>query len=389
MGRIKVLEMIDQPFLGGGQMNILSLISSLDESRFEVSVCSRGDGPFVDEVKKNNIKHFPIPFRKKINRKIVQEIVIFLKENRFDILHTHGGVAGLYGRWAAHKSRVPVVIHTLHGIHYLHYRNFFLKYFYVFLERIFSRLTHALVFVSDADREKGTKLRLAAEKKMVVIKNGIDYSVFESKIKKVNIQEELGIDSSHPIVGTVARLHRQKGISYLLKAAMKINQAFPGAKILIIGEGPLKKKLEELIHSLGVDQFVLLLGERKDAQQFLAIFDVFVLPSLWEGLPYVLLEAAALAKPVVATDIDGVREMIRNGKTGMLVPSQNSERLAEAVICLLRDENYASVLGEALKKETTRTYTLSRMIREMQDLYLRLYESVTIDKKKWPFYNHP
>lgn len=378
MKKINVLEMIDQPFLGGGQANILSLVDSLDSLRFEVAVCSRGNGPFVDEVKKRNVEHFSVPFSKKINRKIFKNIISILQNNRIDILHTHGGVAGFFGRWAAHKCNIPVIIHTLHGIHYLHYRNIFLKYFYVLLERMFSRFTHALIFVSDADRERGRKLRLAPEEKLMVIKNGIDFSLFESQVEKVDRQNytksEFGLDSSQPCVGTVARLHRQKGIPFLLRAARRIKKAFPKSRILIVGGGPLQKKLERMNRSLGLEGFVLFLGERKDTAQLFSLFDVFVLPSLWEGLPYVLMESAALEKAVVATDIDGVRELIKDGETGVLVPPKNPVKLAEAVIRLIQDENYASKLGENLKREIYQRYTLSQMVDQIQDLYFNNYE---------------
>jgi len=378
MKKINVLEMIDQSFLGGGQANILSLVDSLDSLRFEVAVCSRGNGPFVDEVKKRSVEHFSVPFSKKINRKIFKNIISILQNNRIDILHTHGGVAGFFGRWAARKCNIPVIIHTLHGIHYLHYRNIFLKYFYVLLERMFSRFTQALIFVSDADRDRGRKLRLASEEKLTVIKNGIDFSLFEPKAKKIDRQNytksEFGLDFSQPCVGTVARLHRQKGIPFLLRAARRIKKAFPKSRILIVGGGPLQKKLERMNRSLGLEDFVLFLGERKDTAQLFSLFDVFVLPSLWEGLPYVLMESAAWGKAVVATDIDGVRELIKDGETGVLVPPKNSMKLAEAVIGLIQDENYASKLGENLKREIYQRYTLSQMVDQIQDLYLKHYE---------------
>ena len=125
MAKIKVLEMIDSPFLGGGQINLLSLATSLDKSLFEVLVCSGDGGALVEAVKTKGIRHIPIPITKKFSRKIAAEIVDILSEHNIDVLHTHGGVAGFYGRWAARKIRIPVVVHTLHGIHYLHYFHLF------------------------------------------------------------------------------------------------------------------------------------------------------------------------------------------------------------------------------------------------------------------------
>jgi glycosyltransferase involved in cell wall biosynthesis len=378
MKKIRVLEMIDQPFLGGGQINLLSLARNLDREKFEVFACSREGGPLVEEIKKNDLQHVPVPFSKRIGRKIVREIKTILADNKIDVLHTHGGIAGFYGRWAAWKCRTPVIVHTLHGIHYLHYRNFLLKHFFIFLERYFSRFTSAVIFVSEADKEKGIKFKLAPEEKMFIIKNGIDLSAFKEEDRlnsKSEMRKEVMLESFQPLVGTVARLHRQKGIPYLLKAAKIISQVFPRIKILIIGGGPLSQKLERMARRLDVKEYVWFMGERKDAQDLTSLFEVFVLPSLWEGLPYALMEASVLGKPIVATDVDGNREIIEDGKTGILVPARNPEKMAEAVIRLLRDKSLASKLGERAKAIPQR-FSLSRMVEETQGLYLKLFQRV-------------
>lgn len=366
--------MIDKPFLGGGQVNLLSLAKSLDKRKFDVSVCSQSSGPFVDKVRENNIKHFPVCFRKRFDRKIVREIVSILKNNHFDILHTHGGIAGLYGRWAAHKCGVPVIVHTLHGIHYLHYRNIILKYLYMLLERFFSKFTDAVIFVSDADRKKAERLELVPISKMVVVKNGIDFSGSKTEVTATKKKEDIRLGISQPVVGTVARLHRQKGIPYFLKAALKICRVFTEAKIIIVGSGPIQKKLRRMAQNLSLGDSVSFLGEREDGPQLISLFDVFVLPSLWEGLPYVLMEAAALAKPVVVTDIDGVNELVKNMETGILVPPKDPESLARAVIYLLQNKEVASKFGENFRKDIKSRYSLSRMVYETEKLYLRLYK---------------
>lgn len=374
MRKIKVLEMIDQPFLGGGQVNLLSLAEFLDKSRFDVSVCSRGGGPLVEEVRKSGLRHFPVPFHKKINTRVAGDIVRLQEENHFDILHTHGGIAGLFGRWALRKCRVPVIVHTLHGIHYLHYRNPLSRSFFVLLERFFSRWTDALVFVSRADRNKGIEKRLAPKEKMFVIENGIDFSAYSREGERGSIGRELGISSAHPMVGTVARLHRQKGLIYLIEAAKEISRRFPNVVVLIVGEGPERKKLESLIKKTGLTENVLFSGERKDTARILSAFDIFVLPSLWEGLPYALIEAGAFAKPVVASDVEGIREVIEDGETGILVEPKNSRALAEAVLRLLADEAYRNRIGHNLRKSVQARFTLSRMVRQIQELYLKLFE---------------
>ncbi len=377
MTKIKVLEMIDSPFLGGGQINLLSLAASLDKSVFEVLVCSSDSGALVEAVKNKGIRHIPVSITKKISRNTVDEIAAVLSEHKIDVLHTHGGVAGFYGRWAARKNKIPVVVHTLHGIHYLHYRNFILKSIYVFLEKRFSRFTDAVIYVCDSDKNLANKYRLVPEGKSLVIRNGMDFLPFEMSggalSEKSELEEELGIDLSRPVVGTVARLHRQKGIPYLLEAARMLAQDIPGIQFLIVGGGPWKDRLKEQKNRLGLENVVHFLGERKEIPKILSLFDIVVLPSLWEGLPYFLLEAGALGKPVVATDVDGVKEIITDGKTGILVPPKSPKRLAEALRRLLENRKLALRLGSALKEDLHDMYSLSRMITEVQNLYLRLF----------------
>ena len=365
--------MIDQPFLGGGQINLLSLSRFLDHTVFDISVCSRGDGPLVQKLGEEGIPHFPVAFSKRIERGILKDIASLINTHHFDILHTHGGVAGLFGRWVVRRcDRPPRVIHTLHGIHYLHYRNPFLRYLYIGLERFFSRFSDAVIFVSDADRDRGRRFRLVPEDKMVVIKNGINFEAFEAEASLDEGIDDLGLDSSGPVIGTLARLHRQKGLPYLFRAAQIIRESIPEASVWVVGGGPLFEDLNRLVEKLGLKETVCLLGERQDIVKILSRFDVFVLPSLWEGLPYSLLEASALAKPVVATDIPGVREIIKHGETGLLVPVRDSERLAQAVVQLLRERERASRFGQNLKNATRNEFNLSQMLQKTQGLYLKL-----------------
>lgn len=376
MRKIKVLEMIDRPSLGGGQVALLSLAAHLDRERFEVFVGAKDGGPLADEARNLGLRFLPLPFKKKYRPFVVPGIRRILEKNEIDILHTHGGIAGWFGRRAALKSKTRVIVHTLHGIHYLHYRNKALGYLCILLERRLSRRSDAVIFVSEADLKKGERHGLAPEAKRILIRNGIDVAGFrETEIlekKKKELKWMLKLDP--PIVGTVARLHRQKGVIDLVQAAAEIHRSSPQAKIVVVGGGPLEQALRKKAHQLGLERFFIMLEERADARELLSLFDIFVLPSLWEGLPLVLLEAAALGKPIVATNIDGVREVIREGETGLLVEPGNAGALAEAVLRLLRDRNFAAGLAERAKASIPSRFQLSRMVEETEQLYMRLFE---------------
>lgn len=373
MKPLRVLEMIDQPFLGGGQKVVLSLAKGLDRERFAVSVCSRGGGPLVEAVRTLGLPFLPASFGKRPSRRLVEDLRRLLAENEIGLLHTHGGVAGLFGRWAAKRAGTPAVVHTLHGIHYLHYRNPVLRRLFIGLERRSSRLSDAVICVSEADRDRAVRLRLAEEGRLRLIRNGVEPPPLASPARERALWElRARVKLDPPVVGTVARLHRQKGVGYLLKAAEKLAQARPGAKVVVVGGGPLESKFRKALGRGGLGRTVILLGERADAADVMELFDVFVLPSLWEGLPLVLAEAAARGKPVVAADIDGVREVVRDGETGLLVPPKDPAALAAAVERLLGDPALARRLAARARAEIPPRFTMDRMVAEHAALYLDL-----------------
>lgn len=374
MRPLKVCMMIDRAFLGGGQRNVLALTEQLDRERFAVTVCSRPDGPLAEAVQAGGGAHLAVPFRKRFDRRILRRIRDILRAEGFDILHTHGGVAGFYGRWAAQPRRVPVVIHTFHGIHYLHDTNPVVKAALAGLERRLSRKTDAVVCVSDSVRDLSRAFRLVPEDRLTVIKNGIDFDRARPPETDEfrSVLSGLGLDSGGPLIGTVARLDPVKGLAVLLRAVPRIRERQPSARFVIVGGGAEKARLEALARDLGIRECVHFLGERTDAQAWIGRFDAFVLPSLQEALPYVILEAAALEKPVAASEVGGIRELVRNEETGLLVPPGEPEALAAAVIRLAENPALAEHLGRKLRSSLAQEYTLSRMARRTEDLYLRL-----------------
>ncbi len=377
MKQIKVLEMIDRPFLGGGQITLLTLARGLDKSRFDVFAAFSGEGPLAEELRKSGIPRLAIDIQKKAGPAAVTRIAALLRDNDIDILHTHGGVAGLYGRLAARKAGIPVVVHTIHGIHYLHYRNPLLKAAFIGLERKLSRKTNAVIFVSAADLERGKRLRLASSGQARLIRNGVPPiagvpAAFDPERKKA----EFGAQG-RPLVVAISRLHRQKGLIHLLHAIPLIRREIPEVKIVVAGGGPLENRLASKGRRMRLGGSLLLLGERGDAREILAAADVFVLPSLWEGLPYVLVEAAALGKPIVASDINGVREVLRSGETGILVPAADAASLAAAVISLLKDRTLAEEIGTRARAEIPPQFSVSGMIAETERLYMELFEKKT------------
>jgi glycosyltransferase involved in cell wall biosynthesis len=382
--KIRILEMIDHSFLGGGQINLLSLARDLNTREFDVAVCSRGDGPFVVALTAEGIRHFPISFRKRIDRRLNRDLLQIMNIFRPDIIHTHGGVAGFFGRLAARRAGIPVLVHTIHGIHYLHYRNPIMKAAYIGLERHLSAATDAVILVSEEDARTARRRRLVPGAKIHVIKNGIDFASIRPSLDVSRLRErfsrEIAIDLSGPVAGTVARLHRQKDIPNLLHAAVRIHAEVPGFQCLIIGGGPIREKMEKLCRRLRADGYVHFLGERRDAVDWMSLFDVFILSSLWEGLPFVLLEAAALKKPVAATAVEGSRELIENKRTGYLVPPSDPHALARAVIDLFADPGRAAGMGALFHERISDVYTLENMTGQTRELYHSLLKQKNLGR---------
>lgn len=372
MEKLRIMEMIDKPSLGGGQTALLLLAENLDRSRFEVVISSGGDGPLAEEARQKGIAYVPVPLGKRLSLRPLREITGVLRENKIDVLHTHGGIAGFYGRSAARRARTPAIVHTLHGIHYLHYRNPLLRRLYVFLERKYSRSTDRLILVCQSDLRQARRHRLAPEEKMTVILNGTEVRPELGTDDISRRRSELSWPLGRPVVGTVARLHRQKGVVNLLRAAPQILSTFPEIKIAVVGDGPQSGSLRREAQRLGLEGKLLFLGERKDATAIIALFDIFVLPSLWEGLPFALVEAAALGKAIVATAVDGVPEILEDGKSGLLVQPGDPAALAEAVIRLLKDKEGARRIGEMARTLVPPRFPLRRMIEQTQNLYLEL-----------------
>jgi glycosyltransferase involved in cell wall biosynthesis len=184
-------------------------------------------------------------------------------------------------------------------------------------------------------------------------------------------RRELGFGPG-PVIVAVSRLHRQKGLVYLIRAAALVQALQPEVQFVVVGGGPLREALEKEARRWDLGAAFRVLGERPDAREILAAGDIFVLPSLWEGLPYVLVEAADLGKPIVATAIDGVTEVIQDGRTGLLVRPADPESLAEALGRLLLDKGLAARLGREARNAIPPGFRLDRMVRQHEVLYHRL-----------------
>jgi glycosyltransferase involved in cell wall biosynthesis len=182
-------------------------------------------------------------------------------------------------------------------------------------------------------------------------------------------RQELGVPADVPLCGVVANFYKTKGLEYFIDAAAIVAKKIPEVRFIIVGEGKLRPKLEKQIKNLGLQNKITLTGFREDALEILATMDIFVLSSLKEGLPFSLLEAGALGKPIVATRVGGVPEIIDHNQNGLLVPPAEAKTLAEAIITLLQNKKMVETFGQKIKEKVFRDFDLARTLERTAEVY--------------------
>jgi glycosyltransferase involved in cell wall biosynthesis len=370
--KIKILMLIDEASMGGGQKHLLLLVQYLDKSRFEVEVACEEKGYLVDELQKMNI---PIHTLSIFNLPKIKSIIAtneIVKKVKPDIIHSHGGTAGFYGRIVSLFGFRGGIVHTYHGIHYLNFKRRFPKSIFRFVDKLLLHLTDCIICVAQTDFDLGLKNGVVVRKKAVVIKNGIEIDKFALVQSNSNNNSEL-VKSDKPfVVGSVGRLHLQKGYEYLIKSADLILRKHPNVKFVIAGDGELRDELEYLCKSLNVDYAFRFLGIQTDLSAVISQFDIFVLPSLWEGLPLVLLEAMAAKKPIVATKVNGIVEIIDSGTNGILVPPKNPGALSTAIISLIEDGKLRKSFADNAFEKVNSEFNVTQMVKKTENIYLTI-----------------
>ncbi|MBN1913732.1 MAG: glycosyltransferase family 4 protein [Candidatus Omnitrophica bacterium] len=376
MPRVNLLYVITKLELGGAQKQLLSLISRLDPERLRIFLFTAREGLLLQEalsikgliVKRSNWLERPVNPLKDLLAFF--EIRKFIKKNHIDIVHTHSSKAGIVGRLAAAATRAKIIIHSVHGWSFNGCQNFFVRSLFIWLERITARVTHKIIVVSNHDKEKGLGCLIGKISQYQLIRYGIDYGEFDLKNQDLKPGSEQHLDTA--IIGMIACFKPQKHPQDFIRLAFLIKKILPLAKFILVGDGILRKKIERSIERLDLKNQVVLTGWRRDIPRILSSIDVFALTSLWEGMPVTVLEAMSLAKPVVATDTGGVREVIKEGETGFLVPVRDIKAMSEKIVSLLRNRQLRIKMGKAAKESLREDYNMPTAVSRTQNVYLDL-----------------
>jgi glycosyltransferase involved in cell wall biosynthesis len=331
--KIRLMIITHDLALGGLQQVIVNICKTIDRTRFDPQVlCLRTTGDYTPEIESLGIKVTLIPQKKKgADYFAFLKVARILKQEKIDVIHTHNTQPFMDGVLGAILARVKTRIHTDHA------RDFPDKRRYMFAEWFLSHFVSKVIAVSEHTAKNLMKYEKISPHKMAVIPNGIDGSKYAISIDKDKKRAEIGITDKGPIIGIGVRLCEQKGITYLLKAMPEIIKSFPDCTLIIAGRGPLENELKLEASNLGLSKNVKFLGMRLDIPELLQIMDCYVLPSLWEGMPMVLLEAMAAKCPIIATKVGGIPSVITSGENGLLVEPEDSKAISDAVMRVFKD----------------------------------------------------
>lgn len=366
---INVLYFSNSLARGGAEEHVLTLLRGLDRGLFQPHiVCTPAVAEMLRPDLPRDVEAIPLCLRRPGDLRAGRRLVKILSERRVDILHSHLFYSSLFASPVGWWCRVPVIVETPHIREA--WRHGWLKGRFV-VDRLVGRFVDHYIAVSESNARYLTQEKRLPARKVVVIQNGCDLTRFDpSRVVPAGVKRSLGFGVDDPVLVVIARLERQKGHRVLLEALPAVHRQFERARVVCVGDGALRGELEREVANLGLAGSVRFVGYQSDVTDWLALADVVVLPSFFEGLPLVTIEALAAARPVVATAVDGTPEVVVDGKTGLTVPPGDSTRLAGAICRLLGNGELRRALGRAGRRWVEAHFSAERQIQRTQEFYL-------------------
>jgi len=304
------------------------------------------------------------------------QLLALMRSQKYQVVHTYSATPGFLGRIAARLIGVPVIVHHQISWNGGDFASLAGKIMYRPLEALATLASTRSICVSHATIDQARKHRLVPLNKLVTICNGIDPADFiaSNSSTRESMRHELGISRETLVIGNTGRLGPQKDNQTLIRAMIHLKALLPRKPfvLMLAGDGPDQQMLEGIVHSLGITDQVRLLGFFRDIPAFLAASDIFVSPSLWEGLSISLMEAMAAAKSIVASSIPPNAELIEHEVSGLLVRPKSPEQVAEAIARFVQDPGLAQRCAKAARHRVLEHYTIDRMFRETWNLYINL-----------------
>ncbi len=377
----RILHLTTDSKIAGAERLLIGIAKEHDRSKFELFFCVlKGRGDLNKEIEDLGIKIFSLNCKSFLDApRAILNIIFILKKYRINILHTHLFHAGILGHFAALFAPKTLVLMTRH---YSNYTHLYGTAFQRLLDRWSLKATKYIIAVSYGVLKALTQLEVVDLKKIIVIHNGIDLNQFNLSFGAgTRIRNELNINKNIKIIGAIGTLHPRKGHEYFVHSAEIVCRKRKGVKFIIIGDGIAERRLIELRDSLGLREKMIFTGYRKDAPYLLSMMDILVQPSLEEGFGLTIIEAMVLSKPVIATNVGGIPEIVEDKVSGLLVPEKDPEAIAQAINYLLDNPDKMTQLGANAKIRVFDKFSLSAMVRKYEIVYGELINKYLVNAK--------
>jgi glycosyltransferase involved in cell wall biosynthesis len=378
----RIIHIHTLPVISGSGLNTYLTMRGMDRTAYEVELACAPGGKLIDLIRGGGMKvrlfkNLVQPLHPLKDLLGLIDLTRFLRKQRYHIVHTHNSKAGFIGRLAARWAGVPIIVHTVHGFAFHDREPAWRQILFRNLERLASRWCDKMVFISQPLIDWALRERIARKEKIQKIYSGIELDHFEPvpEGEKKALKEAWGIREEAPVVGIVSKLWEGKGHTVLIHAFEGLKREIPEAVLVIAGEGYLRDKLSDLVDRLGLKGSVLFTGFQMDVRRIIATFDVAVLPSFFEGMGRVLLEAMAMGKPVVASSVGGIPDLVHHGKTGFLVTPGSVSELKSGLLTLIRNKALAKEMGEEGRMRISEEFSAGRMAQSIEKLYRELLQT--------------
>jgi glycosyltransferase involved in cell wall biosynthesis len=379
-GRIRVLHVHTLPVISGSGINTFISMQGAPRERYAVELASAagGGGAGLHELVRrygmtsHEVRHMAWDIDLREDALVVGELVRLMRRGAYDVVHTHNSKAGFVGRLAAYLAGVPVIIHTCHGYAFHDAETPLRRATFRALERLATAWCDRIIVISQPMMDWALAHHIAPPSKLVKIYSGIDTTAFQAPVDVTRVRAALGLRPEHFVVAEVAKLWEGKGHEVLLAAAAQLVPRLPELRVLVVGEGALRPRLEAETARLGLGAHVIFTGFRDDVPALLQAVDVCALPSFYEGMARAVLEGQAAGRAVVATRVGGIVDLVRDGETGLLVPAGDVASLAGALERLARDEGLRARLGDGARRAIGEQFEARTMVGQILALYEEL-----------------
>jgi len=343
------------------------ILDRFDKEKFDITYCCLREPTEAGKNLESMGANITYLNRSRFDPRAFFDLYRLFKQRQIDVAHLHGNGASTFGRLAAWMLGIPNLVHE-HGVQPK------LPRYAIWTDRLLAPLSYKIVAVGKAVRDWVINAKGIAPSRVEVIYFGAPLEDYKEaspeKMKKE--KQRLKIPLDYKVVGTVSRLYEQKGVRYFIDAIPTIRERYPKVKFVIAGDGPLQEELEQQTRQLGVEADTIFTGFYPDMPLILSLLDIKVLPSLWEGVPFTVYEAMAMGKPMVSTDVDGLKEVLKDGRNALMVPPKEPSLLAEKIVFLLENDEVARSLGKQARKDSKK-YHINLTVRSFEKLYSQMY----------------